>query len=209
MQAGVYIIENTVTGKAYVGSAGNMPSRWKHHRTNLRRHQHHNEKLQRSWRKHGEAAFVFRPLLICAPDDLLLYEQRAIDALGTVAGGYNICPVAGSARGIKRRPFTAEHRAKLGAARAQRPKEVRTSEQRERISAAVRASFDRGDRKAKPPVTDECRRNISAALKGKKLSEEHRANISAGQKMRPPATDAARLSMSIAGRAAWARQKGD
>lgn len=208
MKSGVYIIENTVTGKAYIGSAGDLASRWRNHRTLLRGGRHHSHKLQGSWRKHGEAAFEFRPLLVCAPADLLMYEQRAIDVLGTAARGYNVLSVAGSLRGLKREPFTAEHRAKLSAARALRPKEVRTLEQRARIAAGTKASYARGGRKAPPPFTEERCRRISAALTGKKLSEAHVQSMREGAKKRPPPTESARKAMSIAGRARWARRKG-
>ena len=53
--------------------------------------------MQRAWNKHGEAAFEFKPLLICRPEDALFYEQRAIDVLKPE---FNSRPVAATNAGI-------------------------------------------------------------------------------------------------------------
>jgi len=150
----------------------------------MRRGLHHNEKLQRAWAKYGGDAFSFRPLLICAPDDLLFYEQRALDAYNAVEAGYNICSVAGTVRGFKRKPFSAEHRAKLreGHARSPRTGQKRTQEQRERIRAAIRASFARGERAPVPPRTAETFKKIALRNTGRSASVEHRAKNSAAKK---------------------------
>ena len=55
----VYEIRNTISGKFYIGSSGNLYERWRTHRTKLRKRTHPNPKLQSSWSKHGESAFAF------------------------------------------------------------------------------------------------------------------------------------------------------
>lgn len=134
--AGVYRIENTVTGKGYIGSASNMRRRLREHYLSLQRGDHHSRYLQRSWRKYGASAFKFEPILVCAPEDLLFYEQLAIDGFGTAQPrGFNICPVAGSLLGHKRDPevvrsialkrrghrWTPEQRARLSLLRTGKP----------------------------------------------------------------------------------------
>jgi group I intron endonuclease len=131
MTSGIYQVLNLVNGKRYVGSAANFVKRWAEHRRQLREGIHHSRVLQRAWVKYGPAAFIFKPLLICAPKDLEMYEQRALDGYQPE---YNICKIAGSSlgtkrspeqrervaaalRGKKRGPHSPEHRAKIGAAR--------------------------------------------------------------------------------------------
>ena len=93
-RSGIYTITNLLNGKRYVGSAANLEQRLRAHRNKLRAGNHHNAHLQNSFNKNGEGVFVFKPILICEKKDLILYEQRAIDALGVCANGYNRRSVA-------------------------------------------------------------------------------------------------------------------
>lgn len=72
----VYAIENTVNNRCYIGSATNYKNRWHTHRSSLRRGVHHSFVLQRAWDKYGEAAFVFKLLLVCPLDQRIEYENR-------------------------------------------------------------------------------------------------------------------------------------
>lgn len=133
----------------------------------------------------------------------MAYEQAAMDALKPQ---YNIAPIAGSSRGIKRskefkekiskaqvgRVWSAETRAKIGA--AHRGKRL-TPEQIARWHANVptpppeRAAFmHTPEAKAKQAkalighsVSAETKAKISAALKGRKHSPERIAAIMAGK----------------------------
>lgn len=98
MQSGIYKIENTVTGSAYVGSAVNLRKRWKTHRSALRNSGKAPPKLLRAWEKYGEAAFEFSKLEACAPEKLLEREQHYID---TLKPRYNTRPVAHSNFGVR------------------------------------------------------------------------------------------------------------
>lgn len=55
----IYIIENTVTGKFYIGRTNNPASRKRAHFSELRRNVHGNPRLQASFNKHGECVFKF------------------------------------------------------------------------------------------------------------------------------------------------------
>lgn len=111
MTSGIYQIVNTQTGKVYIGSSATVPERWRQHRHLLRRGLHHSVKLQRSWAKHGEEAFVFS-VLECAPTERLIQREQAwIDSLRPF---YNVAPLAGTRRGVK---LSAETRQKMSAAR--------------------------------------------------------------------------------------------
>lgn len=99
MNQGVYEIVHLDTGRQYIGSASTtFAKRWKLHRHQLRRGTHHSRHLQNAWNKYGEQAFAFRKLVICAPADVLMYEQRLLDGLKPA---FNVAPIAGSAKGVR------------------------------------------------------------------------------------------------------------
>lgn len=56
----IYIIENTINGKFYIGRTNNHASRKRGHYSELRRGVHGNPRLQNAWNKYGESSFVFR-----------------------------------------------------------------------------------------------------------------------------------------------------
>ncbi|MDY0282629.1 MAG: GIY-YIG nuclease family protein [Salinivirgaceae bacterium] len=110
--SGIYQIRNTVNGKRYVGSSVNMRARWRTHRTMLKHRKHHAQKLQNAWNKYGCKAFVFEVLLICAKEDLVFFEQRALDTLHAVRGGYN---TSLGAEAYRRERNSKEHNARISA----------------------------------------------------------------------------------------------
>lgn len=56
----IYIIENTNTGKFYIGRTNDPAQRKRAHFSELRRGAHGNPRLQYSFDKHGESAFEFK-----------------------------------------------------------------------------------------------------------------------------------------------------
>jgi len=130
---GIYLILNVSDGKAYVGSSRDAVRRLYIHRRMLRRGEHHSPHLQRAFDKFGEAAFSFRIIERCNEDRLLRREQIWMNMLQTSDSdfGYNVCPVAGTRRGVPQpmsvstkmralhsgRPKSAEHRARISASR--------------------------------------------------------------------------------------------
>ena len=184
--SGIYTIAHIGSGRLYVGSAVSMHYRWNKHRSDLRRGVHHSPKLQNAWNTYGEEAFVFSPLLVCEPADLVMYEQRALDGFDAARTGLNLCPTAQSVLGYKRGALSEEHKAKLRAARARRPRETRTPEQRAKMRAAQALAWSeqgRVLRKKRPPFTPETKAKISAALTGKPKSAEHRAKNGLSKKL--------------------------
>lgn len=171
-QAGVYVIENTQSGRIYVGSAVNLRARKHGHWGSLQRGCHKNAHLQSAWNKYGSEAFVMRPILICDRRDVVFFEQRAMDVLLKNERGYNKAPRAGNNFGIKRgvpkaRPISEAHRAALSAANRGR---VITADTRAKLAAA-----NLGKRRG--PHTEEARQKISSAQKGRPLSPEHVAAL--------------------------------
>jgi len=78
--SGIYRIVNKTNGKYYVGSSSDIHKRWKYHKEDLTRGNHHSPYLQRSWNKHGEDNFDFVIVEINIPEpDLLIIEQKYLD----------------------------------------------------------------------------------------------------------------------------------
>ena len=114
-QSGIYVIENIGNGKRYVGSAVNIKRRFIEHKSPLRRGLHWNKYLQRAWNLQGEDTFKFYPVLICNKEDLIYFEQRAIDSFDAAnpLNGYNLRPNARNNLGFK---HSNESKAKISAA---------------------------------------------------------------------------------------------
>lgn len=74
--AGIYVIRHIESGRAYVGSAANIYSRFRTHKSNLRRNLHHCQYLQNSWNKHGESLFVFEVVEQCLGDVVILRHRE-------------------------------------------------------------------------------------------------------------------------------------
>lgn len=129
---GIYEIRNLVNGKRYVGSAVHFGYRWTKHQSQLAKGNHHSRHLQRAWEKYGSTAFEFRKLIICGRENLIMYEQAAMDAYKPE---YNVAPKAGSALGVVR---TAEAIARTVATRRARGGWSPTQETREKISATLK-----------------------------------------------------------------------
>src|SRR4051812_34604196 len=113
---GVYVIENLLNGKRYVGSSLNMAERFETHRKQLQAGIHANKHLQAAWRKHGESAFTFSTIEEASTADILKREQFWIDSLesSNPRFGYNKRLLAHSNMGIT---FGPDIRRKLSEAR--------------------------------------------------------------------------------------------
>ena len=143
----IYEIRNNKNGKIYIGSAQNLRNRWKRHRWELNKGQHHSSHLQRAWNKHGKENFTFIVLEEVARDeDLIPAEQKWLDQTRSYdrENGYNTNPTAGSWLGAKH-----------------------TDEAKKRMSAAHKGKV----------FPEEQRKKMSAAAKGRPKSEEHRRKI--------------------------------
>jgi group I intron endonuclease len=206
-QSGIYEIFNTVNGKRYIGSAKKFGYRWWTHKRDLKAGAHHNRHLQAAWEVYGADAFVFRPLLICAPAKkmLLMYEQRAIDAYNPE---YNIMRIADSHQGVKRTPETC---ARLSAALTGKHHSDETKEKIRVIRTGTTASEET---KAKmsatqstiphKPLSEETKAKLSALWIGTTRTEEDCRKISEGQlgkKKKPHTAETkAHLSAVLKGR---------
>lgn len=71
----IYIIENTKTGKFYIGRTNNPAARKRCHLSELRRNIHGNPRLQASFNKYGEDVFKFM-VVDSAPSELILDKEE-------------------------------------------------------------------------------------------------------------------------------------
>ena len=118
VRGGIYCFRNTVSGRRYVGQSVNLIKRRRHHTDALRRGTHFNDRLQKSYNKHGEACFVFQVVEYCAPHNLTQREQFWIDRFG-FHNLYNLRPYADSSqKGYK---HSARSRAAMSAAHKGKP----------------------------------------------------------------------------------------
>lgn len=90
MTCGIYKITSP-SGKCYIGSSDVIERRTKSHFSLLARAKHNNWRLTSAYVKYGNA-LTAETIIICSKDDLLLYEQCAMDAFKPE---YNCSLIAG------------------------------------------------------------------------------------------------------------------
>ncbi len=189
--AGVYEIRNTLNNKVYVGSSINVSKRLNAHKNHLKRGTHASAHLQASWDKSGAEAFQFKQLIVCAPKDLMFYEQRVMDGFKANQRefGYNTRLVVESCAGLRLSP---EHKAKI-AASVPRGK----NHQYYGVGLCAKAYQAAADLKRGKPMPVEQRAKIAATSKGKKKHPGFGAILSASRKG-VQYSEQARKNMSIA-----------
>jgi group I intron endonuclease len=162
---GIYTITSP-SGNFYVGSAVSFKKRWRIHLLHLRRGTHHSKPLQNAFNKYGESGMRFDKVALCPVTDLIAIEQRFIDALSP---RYNVAPRAGSVLGMKRAPFSAEHRAAISAAHKGMKHAPRSAEVRAKMAEARRG------KKFTPEQREACR----VWQLGKTINDTQRAALAA------------------------------
>lgn len=208
-RVGVYIIKAPDSWNCYVGSSKACNSRIAKHFYMLRRGTHPNHILTRAYRKYGEAlkAYIVEELKpsrwLRDPSVLTDIEYEWMDRLPSV---YNISSVAHSPAAdprIRARISKALSGRKMSKARLEIHKEAirrpdvndrrrrkmknrplsdsARKKHREMVDSAWwRKRVSRGRRRNMKEVSAETRSKISVSLRGRKLSDSHRANIGTG-----------------------------
>jgi group I intron endonuclease len=95
MGCGIYLIENLVNNKKYVGSSIDIPVRMMKHKYSLRRNYHDNNYLQNAYNKYGEDNFKFTVLMLCDEVELVDNENHFINKFKSndLTFGYNLATV--------------------------------------------------------------------------------------------------------------------
>lgn len=78
MKSGIYLIENVINNKKYVGQSLNVAYRISKHKCCLRKNTHENQYLQRSFVKYGEENFQFTILEYC---EVEMLDEREVFTL--------------------------------------------------------------------------------------------------------------------------------
>ena len=86
----IYALDNTITGKRYIGQTQDLGWRKVTHRGKLKNNKHPNSKLQEDWNKYGEKAFEYSVIEYCDRSVANEREMYYISLFDTVNKGYNI-----------------------------------------------------------------------------------------------------------------------
>lgn len=90
---GIYVIENNINNKKYVGLSKDIKRRWSEHRRELENNIHHNKHLQQAWNKYSAEAFSFRVIYLAKEsEDLGELEKKFIEKYDSYLNGYNCTP---------------------------------------------------------------------------------------------------------------------
>lgn len=147
---GVYLIKNNINHKFYVGSTyTSFEKRWHDHNRKLKRNKHINKHLQSAWNLYGETNFEFIILEITSPENAVIREQYHMD---TLIPEYNLTSTANSVRGYR---HTDE------------------SKQKMRIAKIGKVTWNIGRK-----IKDSSKQLMRERKLGRKLSQEHKNNIS-------------------------------
>lgn len=203
---GIYEVRNEGNGKRYVGSSVNVERRLAQHRHSLRRGSGRNRHLQAAFDKYGEEKFSFRPLLVCAENDLIFYEDLVIAGYDAVRNGYNQRIDVTSNRGC-RWTLSEEARRNIGNGHRGLPSGMKGKKHTE-IAKQKNSLAHTG--KKRPPGTGE---KIAAAQRGIPKSEDARRRMSEAAKRKFASgyypTAEARKKMGDAARRYWATARGN
>ena len=88
--SGIYKITSKSQGKCYIGSSINIDVRWKSHKRELRGNYHGNKYLQNIYNKYGIEDLVFEVVMVCEPEELLIFEEQQIQTHNSFHEGLNL-----------------------------------------------------------------------------------------------------------------------
>jgi group I intron endonuclease len=115
--SGIYIIQSSINGNIYIGSASDFNSR-KHEHFNRLKENRHNNKIQSHYDLYGKSdlkfgiiEFVTRPINTTKKEFRMILLAREQYWLDTLNPEFNICKKAGSCYGVERtEEFKQKHR---------------------------------------------------------------------------------------------------
>lgn len=199
---GIYGIWCESDEKWYVGQSRDILLRWRKHWTALVGNRHHNPILQHAWNAHGPSNFLWVILLECPRDpkrisaaerDLAGTHQALAPAGFTLIAGEDHKIITETARRqmserLTGRKLSKRHRQNISRARTGRKVEYKPWSLKKRESwlrrKAAGLSFHTPEARERmrqssphshPPHTEEAKRKISLAKRGKRWTEEQKA----------------------------------
>ena len=157
--AGVYKV-TLGNGTFYIGSSVQLKIREYSHIRSLKIDEHINKIMQKNYNKYK--TFNFEIMLFCDKEDVLFYEQRALDIFFGTPGCANMNPAAFNTLGLK---WTEEQKAKHCLTMLSLP-----SETKEKMRQAVIESNKRRTGTKNKPHSEETKNKISLARINKRTS---------------------------------------
>jgi len=191
--SGIYQIKSTIVpSRIYIGSAGNIFDRWRKHLERLRKNKHHSRKLQAHYNKYGEDDLLFSVVAVCDREELIPINKMICPEqffIWAYDPWFNINPIAGSCRGVKRSrktrdkisdlkkgvPLSKEHRMKIskGNKGVKRSAETKARMKKTHIGALGKTAWNKGLTKE----TDDRVRKYGDLTRGKsKISSANEKN---------------------------------
>ena len=168
MTCGIYMIQNKINGKLYIGQAVDIERRWVDHKRKLGKGCHGNKHLQTAWNKYGEDNFDFGVICKCDESQLNTMEQYYIFELMTYDRemGYN------GNYGGKSGRLTKETRKKIS--------EAGKGENHPNFGKHLYEETKKkiGEANKGRTMSEYTKRKLLEANRGKHLSEEHRRKLS-------------------------------
>ena len=189
IKSGIYIIENLINHKKYIGSSNNIIKRFQYHKCVLRQNKHHTHYLQNAWNKYGEENFEFYILLECDQDMLLAWEKEAFRLFKCCERefGYNLGLNPTTTEhseetktkigiGNKGKKVSLETRKKLSLAQVGKTKSPESVSKTRIANTGKKRSLEYCKKMSliKQNMSDKTRKKLSLALKGKPWSEARR-----------------------------------
>lgn len=193
MTCGIYIIQNLVNGKMYIGQSVDIERRWGRHRSELRGNDHDNKHLQNAWNKDGESNFEFTVICECDESQLNTKEIDYISKLRTYDPDFGYNKTYGGEGGRPteetRRKQSEAHKGKYCGENHPNYGKHLSEETKEKISETCKGRTFSEEHKENlsennsrywkgKTRSEETREKISDSLKGKTVSEETRKKLS-------------------------------
>lgn len=180
--SGVYMLQCCVTSKVYIGCTRDLRARLHGHVTTLRRGTHDNIKLQSTWSKYGEEAFLFR--VLAYTEDIFEVEKKFIVRYDSYRNGMNMT-LGGEGIGSNAPEIVARRTATLRKTYRDRPelrtlKSVAAKQQQSRLSIEERSAVGKA-RSLKAAARIASMTPEELAVRSKMLSEASKkrwANVS-------------------------------
>ena len=201
MTCGIYMIQNIVNSKIYIGQAVDIERRWGEHKCELRSNHHINKHLQNAWNKYGDSNFEFTVICECDESQLNTKEIDYIAKLKTYDPDFGYNKTYGGEGGRHteetRKKISESHKGLTHSEESKRKiseankGRTPTEETRKKLSESSKGKILSSETKEKireslkgKPRPEETRMKISESHKGKTLSEEHKKNLSESLKGR-------------------------
>jgi group I intron endonuclease len=164
----IYVIENIVNGKKYVGQSVTGKKRIQAHLSTLKNNKHINTYLQRAFNKYGEAAFTFKILVDDLPERYMDDVERGLIATFRAADrehGYNL-----ESGGHENKRLSSETKEKMSASHKGKRKSPESIEKRSQSILKLRRDPNYVHPNIGKKLSAKTKEKISNSHKGKKVS---------------------------------------